>query len=138
VTQTVWRQMVRLLASNKLKACERKRSWNNLWYYPGTAARRRSRYMDNLRAGRPEVRIPERSPTPLSKTVPTGSGTHTASHSMDTGVHSWGQRGCGMRMTTHLYLVPRLRIRGLVPLLPLHTFMMWSGPTLPLPIQSCH
>jgi hypothetical protein len=52
--------MVRLLASNKLKACERKRSWNNLGYYPGTAAGRRSRYMDNLRAGRPEVRTPER------------------------------------------------------------------------------
>jgi hypothetical protein len=64
VTPTVWRQMVRLLASNKLKACERKRSWNNLWYYPGTAARKRSRYMDNLRAGRPEVRIPERSTPP--------------------------------------------------------------------------
>jgi len=51
---------MRLLARNKLKASEKKRSLNNLWYYPGIAAWRRSRYMDNLRAGRPEVRIPER------------------------------------------------------------------------------
>jgi len=31
-----------------------------------------------------------------------------------------------------LYLVPRLKMSGTVPLLPLHVFMVWTGPTLPL------
>ena len=88
VTQTVWRRMTRLLAWNKLKACEKKRSWNNL-YYPGTAAGRRRRYTDNLRAGRPEVRIPERffSQKPYQ---PALEPTHSLPF------NSRGQRGRGM------------------------------------------
>ena len=134
MAQTVWRRIVRLLASNKLKATERKRSWTDL-YYPGTAAGWRSRYEDCLRAGRAQVWIPGKQDFFfVSKTA----GTHTPSHSMATGVHSRGKRVCDMQLTTHLYLVPRLRINGAIPLLPLHTFMVWTGPISPLPLQSCH
>jgi hypothetical protein len=30
----------------------------------------------------------------------------------------------------HLHLVPRLRMSGVVPLLPLHGFMAWTGTTV--------
>ena len=37
-----------------------------------------------------------------------------------------------MKFTTHLNLVPRLRMSGAIPLLVLYTFMAWTGTTLPL------
>jgi hypothetical protein len=43
--------------------------------------------------------------------VCTGSVAHPASYSMDTG----GQSGRGVKPTTHLHLVPKLRIRGAIP-----------------------
>lgn len=38
-----------------------------------------------------------------------------------------------MRLTTHLYLVPNLRMTGAVPQLPLFAFMACIGTNLPLP-----
>jgi hypothetical protein len=37
----------------------------------------------------------------------------------------------GREFSTHLRPVPRLRINGAIPLLPLYTFMAWTGITLP-------
>ena len=37
----------------------------------------------------------------------------------------------GLKLTTHLNLVPRLRISGATPLLPLSAFMVWAETKLP-------
>jgi len=34
---------------------------------------------------------------------------------------------------SHLHLVPKLRMNGTVPLLPLHAFIMWMGTVAPVP-----
>jgi hypothetical protein len=52
--------------------------------------------------------------------VHTGSEGHLTSHTMDIGALSGRQNGWGVKLTTHLHLVPTLRIRGGIPLL-LHT-----------------
>jgi hypothetical protein len=39
-----------------------------------------------------------------------------------------------MNFTVHLHVVPRLRMSGAVPLLPLCAFMVWTGQTLPVPL----
>ena len=64
----------------------------------------------------------------FSKTRQTGSGAHPASCSMGIGVISRG-----MKLTTHLHLVPWLRMSGTVRLLPLYTFMARKGTLLPVP-----
>jgi len=33
---------------------------------------------------------------------------------------------------SHLHLVPKLRMSGAVPLLPLHAFIMWMGTVAPV------
>jgi hypothetical protein len=66
----------------------------------------------------------------LLRSVQTGCGPHTAS-SVGTGVLSRGYSGRGVKLTTHFYLIPRLRMSGAVPLLRLYTFMAWTGRTLP-------
>jgi hypothetical protein len=38
-----------------------------------------------------------------------------------------------VKLTTHLLLLPKLRMRGAVPLLPLYALMAWTGTTSPLP-----
>jgi hypothetical protein len=43
-----------------------------------------------------------------------------------------GYSGWGVKLTTHLHLVPRLRMIGAMPLLPLYAFMVWTETTLPL------
>jgi hypothetical protein len=35
----------------------------------------------------------------------------------------------GMKLTTHLHVVLRLRMNGGVPLLPLYAFMSWTAET---------
>jgi hypothetical protein len=42
-----------------------------------------------------------------------------------------GVKSQAMKLITHLYQVPRVRMSGATPLLPLHAFMPWSGTTLP-------
>ena len=36
-----------------------------------------------------------------------------------------------MKLTSHLHLVPRLRMSGAVPVLPPYAFMLWTGKMLP-------
>jgi len=36
------------------------------------------------------------------------------------------------QLTTHLHLVPRLRMSGSIPLLPIYSFMVWIESALPL------
>ena len=48
----------------------------------------------------------------------TGHGAHLPSNSMDTGVISQGQSGQGVKVTTHLHLLPKLRKSGATSLLP--------------------
>jgi hypothetical protein len=55
--------------------------------------------------------------------VQTGSTVHPASCSMGTAVLSWGLNGQGVKLTTHLHLVTRLRMSGAIPLLPLYALM---------------
>jgi hypothetical protein len=57
----------------------------------------------------------------LHRRVQNGFGAHPASYSMGT----WGQSGRGVKLTTHLYLVPRSRMRGATPPLPQYVFMAW-------------
>jgi len=47
-----------------------------------------------------------------------------------------GVKTDGVKLTAHLHLVPRLRMSGAVPLLPLHAFMVWTRITLPLILSS--
>jgi hypothetical protein len=50
-------------------------------------------------------------------------GAHPASYLIGTGGFFWGKINWGMKLTTHLHLVPRLRICGAVPPL-LHTSLL--------------
>ena len=71
--------------------------------------------------------------------VQTGSGAHTISCSMRTGVLSRGESGQDLKITSYLHLVPKLRMSGAIPLVPythlwrgkrkLHLLMLVSQPT---------
>jgi hypothetical protein len=56
-----------------------------------------------------------------------GFGTHSAFYSVGTSVLSWGQSVWGLTLTTHLNLLPRLRMSGAVHLIPIFSFMAWRG-----------
>ena len=49
---------------------------------------------------------------------------------MGAGALSRGESSRGVKLTTHLYLVPRLRMRGAIPLLPQYAFIAWTGKTV--------
>jgi hypothetical protein len=51
--------------------------------------------------------------------VQTALGAHPASYSMGTEVLSRRKSGRNVKLTTHPHLVPRLKINGAMPLLPL-------------------
>jgi len=53
---------------------------------------------------------------------------------MGTGIRSQGYNGRSMKLTRHIYLVPKLSVSGATPLLPPYAFMAWTGTTLPLPL----
>jgi len=58
--------------------------------------------------------------------VQTGSGAHSAFHPIGTRTVSLGVKwGWEVKRTTHLHILPRLRIPGAVPSLPRHVFMAW-------------
>jgi hypothetical protein len=59
----------------------------------------------------------------LHYSVPNGSGAHPASYPMGTG--GWKQSGQGVKLTTHLHLVPRSGMRGAIPPLSQYVFMAW-------------
>jgi hypothetical protein len=52
----------------------------------------------------------------IQKNVHTGSGNHPASCVMSNGVHSSGVSGRSVNLTTHIYLVFKLRISGTIPI----------------------
>jgi len=68
----------------------------------------------------------------LLRNVQTSSGGRPASHSMPT---------VGIKLTSHLHLLPRLRMNGATTLLSTYAFMAYKGTTLALPltfkIQNC-
>jgi hypothetical protein len=53
----------------------------------------------------------------------------TGSYSVGTGTLTRGHIGQGVKLNTHIHLVPRLRMSGAVPLLPLHAFITWTSKT---------
>jgi hypothetical protein len=55
-------------------------------------------------------------------------------HILGTGLLSQGQSGRGVKLTTHIYLRPSIRMSGTIPLLPLYAFIEVTGTTLPLPL----
>ena len=61
-------------------------------------------------------------------------GAHSSTYSMGTGITSaWGgrwQSGRAVMLTSHLRLVRRLRMSGVIPLLSLYAFMACKGTTL--------
>jgi hypothetical protein len=63
----------------------------------------------------------------LLENVQTRSGAHPTYYSERSGVLYRGQNDGGVTLITHLNLVPRLRMIGAIPLLPLHAFMAWTG-----------
>jgi len=63
----------------------------------------------------------------LIQNAQTGFGAHTASYFMYTGDFCRGLSGQGVKLTTHLHLVSRLRMSGAIPLI---LFMAWKGTTL--------
>jgi hypothetical protein len=57
-----------------------------------------------------------------------GSGAHPASYPVGTrGSFSGGKVARGMKLTTHLHLVLRSRMRGAIPPLFQHNFMAWCA-----------
>jgi hypothetical protein len=71
---------------------------------------------------------------PVRHRVQTGSQAHTASFQKGTRVSfSWGQNDRGVKLTTHLLLVPRLGSCGVIP--PLYIFMAWYLVSLPTRIS---
>jgi hypothetical protein len=60
----------------------------------------------------------------FSKTVQKRSRAHPAPFPMDSGVLSQLQSSRGMKLTTHLYLVQKLRMNGAIPLLLLYALMV--------------
>jgi hypothetical protein len=59
--------------------------------------------------------------------------THPTSYRMSTGVLSSGVQQLGLKLTTHLHLVPRLRMHGSIP--PLSHTSTWHK-VLPLPSRA--
>jgi len=64
--------------------------------------------------------IPEGADHFSFQSIHTGSEGHLTSHTKGNGVLSGGQSGWAMKLTTHLHLVPTLRMHRAIPLLP-HT-----------------
>ena len=60
----------------------------------------------------------------LLKRAQTGSADHPASHSIDIGVLALGYSGRGFILTPHVSLVPRLRMNGAKPPLPLYDYLL--------------
>jgi hypothetical protein len=43
------------------------------------------------------------------------------------GLFHWGQGSCGMKLTTHLHLAPKSRMRGAIPPVIQYAFMAWCS-----------
>jgi hypothetical protein len=60
----------------------------------------------------------------------TGSGSHPACYSRDTGIPSREQSSRGVKFNYLIYPPPRLRIRGAITFLPLYTSVALTGKTM--------
>jgi len=58
----------------------------------------------------------------LHHRVQTVSGSHSNGYQ---GLFSWGYIGRGVKLTTHLHVMPRSRMYGLIPPLPQYASMAW-------------
>lgn len=67
----------------------------------------------------------------LPPNVQIGSAAHTTSYSTGTGILFREHIGRGVKLTIHLYPVPRLRMSEAIPQFPLYDFMVWTGKPLP-------
>jgi hypothetical protein len=76
-----------------------------------------------LRVRQPGLDSRQKRGTSLHHRVQTGSGAHPASYPTGTGGSFPGVKRRGVKLTTHLHLVPRLRMRGDIYPLPLYIFM---------------
>jgi hypothetical protein len=63
----------------------------------------------------------------FSKTVQTESGAHSTSHAIGTGFLSQSYDGGGVKLTTYLHLVPRLRMSGVLPIFLPYFFRVRRG-----------
>jgi hypothetical protein len=62
----------------------------------------------------------------LHHRVQNGTGTHPASYPMGTrGSFPGGKAAGGVKLTTHLHIVSRSRLRGAIPPLPQYVFIAW-------------
>jgi hypothetical protein len=62
----------------------------------------------------------------LLKNIQPGSGAQPVFYSTGTRVLSRGYSGWGGMLTFYIYPEPRLRISGVIYLLPLYAFMVWT------------
>jgi hypothetical protein len=53
------------------------------------------------------------------------SGAHPASYPEGTRGCFPGSKAAGVKLTSHLHLLPRSRMRGAIPPLPRYVFMVW-------------
>jgi predicted RND superfamily exporter protein len=93
-----------------------------------------NRIITRLRAGRSGARILERTrDSSLLQKVQSGSGVHLVLYLTGIELLFQEQTGRGAKLTTHLYLVPKL-MSAAVFLLLLYAFMACTGNILPLPL----
>ena len=77
------------------------------------------------RTGGFRVRIPVRETDIfLLESAQTGSGAYPASYSLDIGVLALGYSGRSLMLISHLFLVPRLRMDGSKPPLPIYDYLL--------------
>lgn len=73
----------------------------------------------------------------LLQTIQTVREVHQASYSIDDiTVRSLWNSGRCVKLTTHIHLVLRLRMSVVMPLLPLYTFIVWTGTTSDMPFNA--
>jgi hypothetical protein len=80
------------------------------------------------RAGRSYIRIQARAENFSHHCIQTGSGAHLASYPMRTRAFPSGWSDRIVKLTTHLHLVPKSRMRGATP--PLLNTPSWRGAQL--------
>lgn len=90
--------------------------------------------MIRLRVGRFGLRIPAGAIYfPRLHNIRISSWAHPPCYSLGTVVISRGLRDRRAKLNAVLHLLPRSRMNGAIPLLPVYAFMAWTKTTLPLP-----
>ena len=71
----------------------------------------------------------------LLQIIQTIPEVHQTSYSLDMKYRSLCYSGPCMKLTTHIHLVPGLRMSGVMPPLPPYAFMVWTGTTSHIPFN---